>query len=292
MDEKNAIIRDTERELKEFSLRLEEVLQENERLSTELSQRDLSDSKWETEKVRLQSQFDVCRKRADLQTKRADILQEKLVEVAQCYEQKLQAQNLDLERLRESSGRIREELAVYKGHPDHVKSNAIVVESLKECKSLFEELKRQHEEEKTRFTAEAKELKVQLTQREEELKKSQAEVQSLNLVLDKQKECNEALNNKISLLKAAVEHLRRSREGLKRQLKMGSYQGHHQGPSVDQGQLQKWQEMLRQKAMQMQAMQMQHAAEMEKLTRRLQYKESVVKKLLQDQLKGLNLKNK
>lgn len=134
VDEKNVIIKDTEAELKAFGERLDEVLNENERLTEELNRRGHHGAKWDTEKMRLQSQFDVCRKRADLQTKRADILQEKLVEVAQCYEQKLQAQTLDLERLRESSGRIREELAVYKGHPNTVKSNEIVVESLRECK--------------------------------------------------------------------------------------------------------------------------------------------------------------
>lgn len=134
VDEKNAIIRDIEGELKDFGDRLEEVLRENERLAEELHKRDAGGNKWETEKLRLQSQFDVCRKRADLQTKRADILQEKLVEVAQCYEQRIQAQTLDLERLKESTGRIREELAGYKGHPNTVKSNEIVVESLRECK--------------------------------------------------------------------------------------------------------------------------------------------------------------
>lgn len=134
VDEKNAIIRDIESELKAFGDRLEDVIRENERLAEELSKQESVGNKWETERIRLQSQFDVCRKRADLQTKRADVLQEKLIEVAQCYEQRIQAQCLDLERLRDSSGRIREELAVYKGHPNTVKSNEIVVESLKECK--------------------------------------------------------------------------------------------------------------------------------------------------------------
>lgn len=44
--------------------------------------------------------------------------------------------------------------------------------------------------------------------------------------------------------------------------------------------------------MQMQSMQMSHTGQIEKLARKLQYKEGVVKKLLQDQLKGLNLKEK
>ena len=56
--------------------------------------------------------------------------------------------------------------------------------------------------------------------------------------------------------------------------------------------LEKWQEMLRQKSMQMHSMQVAHAHQLEKMTRKLQYKEGVVKKLLQDQLKGLDLKGK
>lgn len=57
--------------------------------------------------------------------------------------------------------------------------------------SLFEELKKQHEEEKMRFTDEVKDLKVQLSGREDDLKRSQVEIKNLNCILDKQKECNE-----------------------------------------------------------------------------------------------------
>lgn len=62
--------------------------------------------------------------------------------------------------------------------------------------------------------------------------------------------------------------------------------------TTDPAQLHKWQEMLRQKSMQMQTMQINHAGQIEKLSRKLQYKEGIVKKLLQEQLKGLNLKAK
>lgn len=134
VDEKNSIIAEIEAELKDFGMRLEEVLAENIKLQEEIQRRDLNGSRWETEKARLQSQFDVCRKRADLQTKRADVLQEKLVDVCSCYEQKVQAQALDLDRLRDSSGRIREELAVYKSQPQKSSNSDIIVESLKECK--------------------------------------------------------------------------------------------------------------------------------------------------------------
>lgn len=134
VDEKNSIIAEIENELKGFGLRLDEVLSENMRLQEEIQKRDFSGNNWETEKARLQNQFDVCRKRADLQTKRADVLQEKLVDVCSCYEQKVQSQALDLERLRESCGRVREELAVYKAQPMKGTNSEVVVESLKECK--------------------------------------------------------------------------------------------------------------------------------------------------------------
>lgn len=104
-----------------------------------------------------------------------------------------------------------------------------------------------------------------------------------------------ALNNKIVLLKDGVERLRRSRDSIKRQIRSAPVRHSHPqevAGGVDPSELQKWQDMLRQKSMQMQSMQMAHAGQMEKLSRKLQYKEGIVKKLLQDQLKGLNLKSK
>lgn len=108
-----------------------------------------------------------------------------------------------------------------------------------------------------------------------------------------------AMNNKITLLKEAIEKLRRSRETLKRQVRtIEHHQRHHADNTTTMhgdhtsGQIQKWQEMLRQKSMQMHSMQVTHADQIGKLTRKLQYKENVMKKLMQDQLKGLNLKGK
>ena len=55
---------------------------------------------------------------------------EKLVEVLRCYEQKVQAQSLDLERLQEAYARSKGELTAMRNlqqNPD------VVLESLKEC---------------------------------------------------------------------------------------------------------------------------------------------------------------
>lgn len=52
--------------------------------------------------------------------------------------------------------------------------------------------------------------------------------------------------------------------------------------------MEKWQDMLRQKSMQIHSLQVTHANEVERLTRKVKYKDEIVKKLLQDQLKMLN----
>lgn len=102
-----------------------------------------------------------------------------------------------------------------------------------------------------------------------------------------------ALNNKITLLKDAVHRLRRSREQLKSKIKVHRQPAPHPAVEIRPHDLEKWQEMLRQKSMQMHSMQIAHASQIEKMSRKLQYKEGIVKKLLQDQVKsGLDLKCK
>lgn len=51
----------------------------------------------------------VNRNKAEIHSKRADLAKEKLMEVMRCYEQKLQAQSIDIQRLQEAHGRLRSE---------------------------------------------------------------------------------------------------------------------------------------------------------------------------------------
>lgn len=135
IDEKNEMIQQIGNELNTFNFRLNEVLQENDKLNGDMCKLSQERDKLEMARAKMEVQFEVCRKRADLQTKRADILQEKLVEVAGSYEAKVQTQALDNERLRDAYCRTKEELSSYKNHPKGQSAELLVVESLKECKS-------------------------------------------------------------------------------------------------------------------------------------------------------------
>lgn len=68
--------------------------------------------------------------KAEVQSKRADLAKEKLVEVLRCYEQKVQSQHLDLERLQEAYSRSKGELTALRSMHQNPE---VVVESLKEC---------------------------------------------------------------------------------------------------------------------------------------------------------------
>lgn len=72
----------------------------------------------------------INRSKADIHSKRADLAKEKLVEVLRCYEQKIQSQSLDLERLQEAYSRTKGELTSYKNMQQQPE---VLVESLKEC---------------------------------------------------------------------------------------------------------------------------------------------------------------
>lgn len=68
--------------------------------------------------------------KAEIHSKRADLAKEKLVEVLRCYEQTIQSQSLDLERLQEAYARTKGELTSMKNMKQQPE---VVVESLKEC---------------------------------------------------------------------------------------------------------------------------------------------------------------
>lgn len=63
-------------------------------------------------------------------TKRSDLTKEKLVEVLRCYEQKVQSQHLDVERLQEAYARAKGELTAIRNMQQNPE---VMVESLKEC---------------------------------------------------------------------------------------------------------------------------------------------------------------
>lgn len=69
------------------------------------------------------------RNKAEIHSKRADLAKEKLMEVMRCYEQKLQSQSIDIQRLQEAHSRLKSEknnCQTMHQQPE------LVVESLKE----------------------------------------------------------------------------------------------------------------------------------------------------------------
>lgn len=113
--EKSNLVQQYENELNQFTGKLKYIVIENETLQTELKTLKQDNELWATDKTRLQAQLDLFRNKAEVQSKRADITKEKLVEVLKCYEQKVQSQNLDLERLQEAYSRAKGELTALRG---------------------------------------------------------------------------------------------------------------------------------------------------------------------------------
>ena len=150
INEKTTLIDQYETELNRMSGNVKDVLAENERLHSEMDELKRANETWMSDKTRLQAQLDICRwvcfcmkhkpvahiliwissEKAETHSKRADLAKEKLVEVLRCYEQKIQSQNLDLERLQEAYARTKGELTSYKNMQQQPE---VVVESLKEC---------------------------------------------------------------------------------------------------------------------------------------------------------------
>lgn len=169
--EKSSLVQQYENELNHFTGKLKDVVAENERLQTELKTLKQDNEVWATDKTRLQAQMDLFRNKAEVQSKRADITKEKLVEVLKCYEQKFQSQHLDLERLQEAYSRAKGELTALRGVQQC--PSEVLAESLKEMKKfvfvafpsssfivqqrfsfrLFQELSSQYDSEKTKLNS-------------------------------------------------------------------------------------------------------------------------------------------
>lgn len=132
--EKNNLVQQYENELNHFTGKLKDVVVENERLQAELKTLKQDNEVWATDKTRLQAQMDLFRNKAEVQSKRADVTKEKLVEVLKCYEQKFQSQNLDLERLQEAYSRAKGELTALRGVQQC--PSEVLAESLKEMQKF------------------------------------------------------------------------------------------------------------------------------------------------------------
>ncbi|KFB47420.1 AGAP011398-PA-like protein [Anopheles sinensis] len=256
--EKSDLVQQYESELVGFTGKLKKVLEENESLQQEMETMRAAQAGWTSERTRLQAQVDVLRSKADVQGKRADLAKEKLVEVLKCYEQKVQAQSLDIQRLQEAYSRSKGELATLR-NLNH--NPELVANSLKECQQY------------------------DLTQKATELEQLRNDYQQQLKIFERQKEINEILMGKNAALKQTLERTRQSKEILKQRLKTMITWG--KGSEQRKDQLQEsWQTIralqaqLQQRDGQLRSLQQRYQTEVEQLERRLRQREDTLRKIL------------
>lgn len=128
--EKNEIIKNYEAELNQVSTKIKKILDENEKLHGMFENLKKKSEVWIMEKERLTSQCDILKNKSAIHCKRADLAKEKLIEVLKVYEQKVQSQSLDIERLQEAYNRSKGEITTLKNFQ---KNPHAVAESIKDC---------------------------------------------------------------------------------------------------------------------------------------------------------------
>lgn len=198
----------------------------------------------------------------------------------------MQSQSLDLERIQEAYNRTKSELNSLRNLR---KQPEVVVESLKECQKLFEELKAQHDIEKKKMKEEIIDLTRKLTESEENFTKIKEELKQINSIVEKQKECNEILNEKNHTLRQNLHHIRSSREILKSRLKKSlssgkNLEGEQSKITNTWSDINKVQGLIHQRESQIQTMQMRHVSEIDQIKRKLQQRDETLRKVLNDKV--------
>lgn len=130
LNDKNDLIQQYEDEINNFTGDFKAVVEENDNLQIELSNMKKVHENWINDKTRLQAQLDICRNKAEIQTRRADLAKDKLVEIMKCYEKKIQSQALDIERLQDAYTKTKNELSTLKSLQDQPQ---VIIDSLREC---------------------------------------------------------------------------------------------------------------------------------------------------------------
>lgn len=130
LNDKNDLIQQYEDEINNFTGDFKAIIEENDGLQVELSNLRKAHENWTNDKARLQAQLDICRNKAEVQTRRADLAKDKLVEVMKCYEKKIQSQALDIDRLQDAYTKAKSELTTLKSLQEQPQ---VIIDSLREC---------------------------------------------------------------------------------------------------------------------------------------------------------------
>lgn len=287
--EQRDLVAQYERDAAHFTGRLKDVLAENELLHADLDRLRCSTDAWLGDRTRLQAQLDVCRHTADVQTQRADLAKQKLVEVLRCYEQKVQAQQLELERVQEAYARANGELQALRGMQQNPE---VVVESLRECQRLFEELKAQHDTERAKLVADCAEGRRQCAAAEERWRAGADELDGVRRTLRERELDVSGLVRKNAALRQSLGRVRLTREAFRTRLKhqtaaptASGVMPSQQQPSADANAADV-ELLVRQRTQRVQTeVHARYVDEIERLSRKLQQRDDTLRRVLQTKMR-------
>ncbi|CAO1414124.1 unnamed protein product [Diamesa serratosioi] len=280
IQEKNDIIGSYEVELNNISGKVKKVLEENEKLHEMYDKLKINSDVWISERDRLNAQCDILKNKATIHCKRADLAKEKLMEILKAYEQKVQSQSLDIERLQEAYNRSKGEISTLKSFQNNPEA---VAESIKDCQKLFEDLKVQYEVEKGQILEEKHKLSNELMNKHQSMVELEKEIQDLNGLLEKQKLCNEALNEKNKYLKKNLHHERQSKETLQSEMNEAQEFGKDKFRESWQN-MSELHSLIQEKEIIIQNLKFNQAKEVEDLKWKLSQRDQTLKKVLESKI--------
>lgn len=291
INDKQELIQQYKQEFELFTGELKHVLEENNKLMEQTEQLKRDCGTWREERTRLQAQVDVCRAKAEAQTRKCDLAKEKLVEVMHCYEQKMQALVLDQEHLQSAYSRCKTELAALKSATSQPQN--VIASSLQECKELLEQLRQQHSKEKQQLEQQIALLKDKKSSNDVQTCELQLQNTALKKEVALQKESFEELQRKIASLQRNCDKVKRSRDRLKARLRIAL----QWAQKLEEGQaniqntwdaLKRLETIVKHKESQVRGLHARHLQEIDKMQKKLTQKEETIRTILKGKLEGNN----
>lgn len=285
--DKEELIQQYTQEFENFTGELKSVLEENNRLQQQVDTLKRDNGSWREERARLQAQLDICRQKAEAQTRKTDLAKEKLVEVMHCYEQKIQTLVLDMEHLQNAYTRCKAELVSLKSIAALPQDT--IAASLKECKELLEQLRQQHSKEKHSLERTIGELTERQSGLDNTVAKLKEENSKLKLELEQHNGQNEELRKRNASLQRSTEKVKRSRDRLRARLRIAL----QWAQKLEEGQanlqstwdaLKRLETIVKHKESQVRGLHARHLQEIDKMEKKLAQKEETIKTILRDRL--------
>ncbi|XP_061401747.1 protein Cep89 homolog [Musca vetustissima] len=285
--DKDDLIQQYTQEFEHFTGELKTVLEENNRLQQQVDSLKRDGGNWREERARLQAQLDICRQKAEAQTRKTDLAKEKLVEVMHCYEQKIQTLVLDMEHLQNAYTRCKAELVSLKSIAALPQDT--IANSLKECKELLEQLRQQHSKEKHSLERTIGELTERHASADHQVVKFKDENAKLKQELEQHSAQMEELRKRNASLQRSTEKVKKSRDRLRARLRIAL----QWAQKLEEGQanlqstwdaLKRLETIVKHKESQVRGLHARHLQEIDKMEKKLAQKEETIRTILRDRL--------